>query len=172
VICSLTLVACTTLLPQAPLPSKPPLPADPDRAVEMVEKETQAIQRRAREAVAQRRKALLAHLHKLQADYAKKGQKKEAAAVRERIVVLEVAWAAGIDPAVAFKGLKAAAVGGKYRHLLRVLAVPADRQSYSGFNDHGLWNGTSYAGVNGLPIGYWVYVYPHWYIWRNGPGNP
>jgi hypothetical protein len=169
---SVTLVALAALVARAPVPTRPPLPSDPDKAIAAIEKETQDIQRKAREAVGLRRKRLLEHLHKLQEAHSKKGQKKEAEAVRERIVVLEVVWAAGLDSSAPLKNLKAASVGGKYRHLLKVLAVPTDRQNYTAFNDHGFWNGSAYGGVVGLPVGYWVYVYPHWYIWRDGPGKP
>jgi len=52
---------------------------------------------------------------------------------------------------------------------MRVLLVPADQANYNRYNDHGIWQGTSYAGFNDLTPGYWVYVYPRWYIWRDGP---
>ena len=58
-----------------------------------------------------------------------------------------------------------ATVNGKYRKLLRKIKVEEDRQSYGNFYDWGHYTGTSWAGHNNLPPGYWVYVYPHWYIW-------
>jgi Ca-activated chloride channel family protein len=58
-----------------------------------------------------------------------------------------------------------ATVGGKYADLLDKLHVPDDLQNYGEFREFGYWSGTSYAGREGLPPGYWVYVYPDWYIW-------
>src|SRR5207245_142803 len=58
-----------------------------------------------------------------------------------------------------------ATVGGKYRKLLRKIKVEQDRQSYGTFHDWGHYTGDSWAGHVNLPPGYWVYVYPHWYIW-------
>ena len=60
-----------------------------------------------------------------------------------------------------------ARAGGKYSKLLRRLKVPQDKQSYTDFKDYGHYQATDYAGYANLPAGYWVYVYPHWYIWGN-----
>jgi hypothetical protein len=60
-----------------------------------------------------------------------------------------------------------ASVNGKYYNLLKVINVPSDRGSYGDFSDYGHYSSTSYAGYNNLPAGYWVYVYPDWYIWGN-----
>jgi hypothetical protein len=60
-----------------------------------------------------------------------------------------------------------ARVDGKYVGLLRILKVPQDRASYPAFHDFGQWGGTEWAGHRNLPAGYWVYVYPNWYIWRD-----
>ncbi len=57
-------------------------------------------------------------------------------------------------------------VYGKYRGLLRKICVPQDLASFQRFHDWGHWNGTEWAGHRDLPTGYWVYVYPNWYIWR------
>ena len=46
--------------------------------------------------------------------------------------------------------------------------------TYSNFNDFGYYQSTSYVGHDNLPAGYWVYVYPFWYIWEsanNGTGK-
>jgi hypothetical protein len=59
-----------------------------------------------------------------------------------------------------------AEVGGKYQGLLDKIPVPDDLALYGEFNDWGFWPGTSWAGYTGLPQGYWVYVYPCWYIWE------
>jgi beta-lactamase regulating signal transducer with metallopeptidase domain len=68
--------------------------------------------------------------------------------------------------------LKAAQVNGKYEMLLRQIRVPDDVNNYSEFNDYGHYQGTSYAGQNDLPPGYWVYVAPYWYIWRDLSATP
>jgi hypothetical protein len=60
-----------------------------------------------------------------------------------------------------------ASVNGKYYNLLMTLNVPQDQGSYGNFYDWGYYTGTSYAGYNNIPAGYWVYVYPNWYVWGN-----
>jgi hypothetical protein len=65
------------------------------------------------------------------------------------------------------QSLVKAQVGGKYRMLLHQLDVPQDLQSYTDFTDYGIYPATSYAGYDDLPAGYWVYVYPYWYLWRD-----
>jgi hypothetical protein len=60
-----------------------------------------------------------------------------------------------------------ASVNGKYYNLLMTLNVPQDQASYGNFYDWGYYTGTSYAGYNNIPAGYWVYVYPNWYVWGN-----
>jgi HEAT repeat protein len=58
-----------------------------------------------------------------------------------------------------------ASAEGKYKTLLRRIKVPQDRQQYQDYHDYGRFEGSSWAGYNDLPAGYWVYVYPHWFIW-------
>lgn len=58
-----------------------------------------------------------------------------------------------------------AAVDGKYRRLVKKIEVRDDFQRFGGFNDYGYWEGTEYAGRKDLLPGFWVYVYPNWYIW-------
>jgi hypothetical protein len=73
-----------------------------------------------------------------------------------------------IDPdnkALAGAAPAKARVQGKYSKLLRRIKVPQDRQNYTDFNDYGPFPATDYAGYTGIPQGFWVYVYPHWYIW-------
>ena len=60
-----------------------------------------------------------------------------------------------------------ASVGGKYHNLLRVVPAPGDVGNYGTFNDYGHYTGTSYLGHNNLPPGFWVYVAPNWYIWKD-----
>jgi hypothetical protein len=63
-----------------------------------------------------------------------------------------------------------ASVGGKYRNQLMRIKVPQDLTGRQFFRDQALIVGISppaadYRGHKGLPQGYWVYVYPYWYIW-------
>jgi hypothetical protein len=58
-----------------------------------------------------------------------------------------------------------ASVNGKYSNLLKTLNVPGDQAQYGNFYEWGYWNGNAYAGYSNLPPGYWVYVYPNWYVW-------
>ena len=55
---------------------------------------------------------------------------------------------------------------GRYHTLLRKIAVPADRAAYGDFCDYGYYPATSYAGHKDIPAGYWVYLHPHWYIYK------
>jgi hypothetical protein len=58
-----------------------------------------------------------------------------------------------------------ASVDGRYKNLLRIVPAPGDVSTFGAASDFGRWEGTAYAGQNDLPQGYWVYVYPNWYIW-------
>ncbi len=58
-----------------------------------------------------------------------------------------------------------ATVDGKYRRLLKKIEVPGDVATYGEFKDYGQWDETVYSGHRDLPTGYWVWVYPNWYIW-------
>lgn len=55
---------------------------------------------------------------------------------------------------------------GQYRGLLKVLDIPKDRQTYGDFHDYGSWSGNDWQGHADLPKGFWVYVAPNWYIWK------
>jgi hypothetical protein len=63
--------------------------------------------------------------------------------------------------------LKKASVNGKYQMLLRQIKVPGDKESYGDYSDYGPYSGASYAGFDDLPKGFWVWVDPYWYIWRD-----
>lgn len=63
--------------------------------------------------------------------------------------------------------LKKARVNGKYAMLLAQIEVPVDRADYGDFKDHGYWTTPAWRGYTNLPAGYWVYVAPYWYIWRD-----
>lgn len=54
---------------------------------------------------------------------------------------------------------------GRYSNLLRVIPAAEDRELYGEVRDYGRWEGREYQGHANLPVGYWVYVAPNWYIW-------
>lgn len=60
-----------------------------------------------------------------------------------------------------------ATVNGKYRTLLRQFTTPEDANVEGEFQDLGFTNRTEWAGLKELPSGYWVYVAPIWFVWRD-----
>jgi hypothetical protein len=62
-----------------------------------------------------------------------------------------------------------ASVNGKYVELAQRLRDPDEMEYVSIFQDGGLRKGVEYfRGHQDLPEkGYWVYLYPYWYIWSN-----
>ena len=60
----------------------------------------------------------------------------------------------------------------RYKTLLRKITVERDQQSYGDFYDYGYYTGTSYMEYTDLPVGYWVYVAPHWLIYKEDLNNP
>ncbi len=65
-----------------------------------------------------------------------------------------------------------ATVDGKYRRLLKKIEVRSDVATYGDFRDFGHWEETAYSGHSDLPTGYWVWVYPNWYIWGDATETP
>ena len=55
----------------------------------------------------------------------------------------------------------------RYKTLLRKIEVAKDQQTYGDFYDYGFYTGTSYMEHTDLPAGYWVYVAPHWLIYKD-----
>jgi len=108
-------------------------------------------------------------LKNLQAELAKKGKTEKAEAVRERLLLVESIAADHLLGKTPVADVLKKAATGKYKHLLHVLLVAADRANYNDFSDYGHYTGNSWAGFNDLSPGYWVYVFPRWYIWRDGP---
>ena len=51
--------------------------------------------------------------------------------------------------------------------LLRQIEVPADRERFGDYLDFGALAADSYACHEDLPWGFWVYVAPYWYIFRD-----
>jgi hypothetical protein len=60
-----------------------------------------------------------------------------------------------------------ARVGGRYRMLLTMLKAEQDRAAYSDFCEFGFSAVPKWYEHTELPAGYWVYVYPYWFIWRD-----
>ena len=61
-----------------------------------------------------------------------------------------------------------ASIDGKYSKLLMEINAPNDLSSYTRFSDYGHYPAAqNYRGQANIPEGYWVYVYPVWYIWQN-----
>ena len=59
-----------------------------------------------------------------------------------------------------------------YQTLLKTLEMPGDQARYGDFYNYGYWSGTSYAGHDDLPPGYWVYLAPNWYIYKDAGEGP
>lgn len=60
---------------------------------------------------------------------------------------------------------------GQYSGLLAKLNIPGDRGKYGNCYHWGKWSGSRYKGYN-VPNGsYWVYSYPHWYVWQTKGGG-
>ena len=68
-----------------------------------------------------------------------------------------------LDPAEA---AKKATVNGKYSKLMRTIKVEYDYLAYTEFSDYGFSKESSYGGQTDIPDGYWVYVYPNWYVYE------
>lgn len=61
-----------------------------------------------------------------------------------------------------------ARVEGKYRFLLRRIEAAEDRATIGEFADRGDRPPLErLAGSKEMPDGHWVYVFPHWYVWRD-----
>jgi hypothetical protein len=61
---------------------------------------------------------------------------------------------------------------GKYRMLLHQIKVEKDRETYKEFKDLGYQTRREYAGQRELSPGWWVYVAPYWYVWRDNTKIP
>ena len=153
----------------APVPS-PRCDIDPDRAIAQLEK---ALHDKDAAIAAARKQKLIESLRRCHAALLKKGRTDQAEVVRDRMLLVQTLQAdhllGDVTPADL---LGKAAVEGKYKNLMRVLLVPNDRSSCNQFTDFGFWNGTAYADVTDLKPGYWVYIYPRWFVWSDGPPRP
>jgi len=63
--------------------------------------------------------------------------------------------------------LKKARVNGKYAMLLRQVRAPQDYESHKDFHDEGFVDDPEWAGQKDMPEGFYVYVYPYWFVWRD-----
>jgi hypothetical protein len=153
----------------APVPS-PRCEIDPDRAIAQLER---ALHDKEASIAAARKQKLIESLRRCHAALVKKGRIDRAEVVRARLLLVQTLQAdhllGDVKPADL---LGKAAVDGKYKNLMRVLLVPNDQSSCNQFTDFGFWNGTAYANVTDLKPGYWVYVYPRWFVWSDGPPRP
>ncbi len=55
---------------------------------------------------------------------------------------------------------------GQYYELIKVMNCPTDKDNFGDYNDFGYWDGDEWCGQRAVK-GYWVYVYPKWYVWQN-----
>jgi Ca-activated chloride channel family protein len=68
----------------------------------------------------------------------------------------------------AVQGREKARCGGRYSDLLDKFTRPEDGRIYGGFHDFGFRRGTGWGDGQEHPDGYCVYIYPDWYIWKQG----
>lgn len=81
---------------------------------------------------------------------------------RRAVVVPATDESVLLDPAFRVR----ASMDGKYEVLIATFTVPEDAARWGSHHDYGWWPGGTWAGVSGIPPGYWVYVEPTWYIWQ------
>ena len=71
------------------------------------------------------------------------------------------------------ESLEKARVDGKYAMLVRQIKVEQDFAEYGVFRNAGRRPAAAdYHGNKDVPAGFWVYVYPYWYIWRDEADKP
>jgi hypothetical protein len=150
----------------APAPLPPPPLRNPEWAIQTFAGST----RRAVKNIAWQKGRLLRQLRALHSNLISEKETARADAIRDYIALVESADDKHpLEPGNPAGLLRKASTNGKYRHLLAVLYVPADRSTYPTGTDYGSWTGREYAGYGGLPNGYWVYEYPRWFIWKEVP---
>lgn len=164
---------CPLLAGFAPAPMFPRPERDPDRLMARFERDTrEAAPEDRRPALASRQRRLLDLLARREADLRRRGRSGDADALSDRVRLLEtVDGARPLGHTTAAALLDRASVGGSYGKLLRVLYLPADESTCGQFQNYGHWAGTSWGGETDLPPGYWVYVYPRWFVWGETSGR-
>jgi hypothetical protein len=55
---------------------------------------------------------------------------------------------------------------GRYYNLKKEISAPLDVVTYGNYYDKGYSTDREYGSIRDLPVGYWVYVFPTWYIWE------
>jgi len=55
---------------------------------------------------------------------------------------------------------------GKYKDLIQTVYCPADANGYGDYQDYGYYGGGNWCNQD-TEAGYWVWVNPNWYIWKN-----
>ena len=166
------LLASPFLVGFAPVPPIRPLD-DPDQAISQFDRQVCAADGCPRDNLTHRRRQLIGRLEDLRDRLERGGKSDEAAEVRDRAILvasLDSSNRLGEDKPMSL--IRQASEGGKYRHLLHVIHSPADHGVYTGHKDFGFWTGNTYASQENLKPGHWVYVYPRWFIWRDGPAKP
>jgi hypothetical protein len=167
----LLLAGCSALLiPLFALAEDDPEPAPTgDAAIVQLSAAAKNADKIGRDKVEKQQKDLVARMKKSHAALAKRGHEKQARALSDRIALVEsLLPGQGLETKLTIpKLLDKASATGRYRELLHVLYVPQDKANgYGDFNDYGHYTGNNYAGYNNLSNGYWVYVSPRWYIWK------
>ena len=120
-----------------------------------------------REAVDRRRKALVAGLTKRHASLQDRGQEKAARELMDQILLADsLEPGAGLDTKLTVPKLLQKASADRYQGLLHVVYLPSDKAGYTEYRDYGFSNTPNYGNKNGLTAGFWVYVYPRWYVWK------
>jgi hypothetical protein len=84
---------------------------------------------------------------------------------RPRLPKVNLKVPVALDPEAALA--KAQSTG--YTGLERSLLARFDYLQYGEFHDYGHSKESFYAGVKDIPPGYWVYVYPRWYVFKTRP---
>ncbi|MCA8995555.1 MAG: hypothetical protein KDA80_01160 [Planctomycetaceae bacterium] len=63
------------------------------------------------------------------------------------------------------QALAKASVNGKFQDLITTIFAPEDDLIHTTFREFGEYTGTQWRGYD-LPRGFYVYVYPRWYVWQ------
>jgi hypothetical protein len=160
--------ACIVAAGFAPAPLFNTSERDPNKLLALFEKSVQEAVSDAGscDAIALRKKTLLVQLNRRIVGLRLRDMHAEADAVHDSVVLLEsIDGARPLGKTTLAQALEKATADGRYHSLLRAVYVPGDRGSHGDFLAYGYWDGTSYGGASDLPPGYWVYVYPRWFLW-------
>ncbi len=63
-----------------------------------------------------------------------------------------------------------ATANGNYSELLQVVHCPQDQGQYGNYHDYGYYDASAWCGVQTV-AGFWVWVSPNWYIWKNSQSH-